>query len=280
MMKFKKHGFVLLPAVLSIFILGLLGVSLASIYSDTFATLSAGKAASSAQQFAQIEAEYLKTLGFDEAATGKHTWNTMEKFVGDADGKEWESQVENVRHMQVSEDNAVDIYKISVRKKGDKTSAYSVEIPLSSQGSNDSMPVGAILPYYGDLSKIPARWRLCDGTESTPDLRDRFLVSTGTEYSLGVVGGAKEIKINQINLPSDGLNGFGYVLNGIHTTWKGNYGVCSGNFYDQSSLHGSDGWQSSQYYISFNTLVSNYWKGTPINIRPPYFAVYYIMKIK
>lgn len=123
MMKFKKHGFVLLPAVLSIFILGLLGVSLASIYSDTFATLSAGKAASSAQQFAQIEAEYLKTLGFDEAATGKHTWNTMEKFVGDADGKEWESQVEHVRHMQVSEDNAVDIYKISVRKKGDKTSA-------------------------------------------------------------------------------------------------------------------------------------------------------------
>lgn len=167
MMKFKKHGFVLLPAVLSIFILGLLGVSLASIYSDTFATLSAGKAASSAQQFAQIEAEYLKTLGFDEAATGKHTWNTMEKFVGDADGKEWESQVEHVRHMQVSEDNAVDIYKISVRKKGDKTSAYSVEIPLSSQSGGSSKA-------FGDFISIDRSWK---ATHSG------FLIAGGSDRS-------------------------------------------------------------------------------------------------
>lgn len=266
MMKFKKHGFVLLPAVLSIFILGLLGVSLASIYSDTFATLSAGKAASSAQQFAQIEAEYLKTLGFDEAATGKHTWNTMEKFVGDADGKEWESQVENVRHMQVSEDNAVDIYKISVRKKGDKTSAYSVEIPLSSQSGGDNFPIGTILPYIGELNKIPKKWALCDGTNGTPDLRDRVLQSYGVN-SKGLF-----LEAGLPNITGDFLVEYSSVT--------GAFASASPPFTPNACGTSKDPYWVGDGWINFSASRSNTIYGKSTTVQPPAYTVYYIIKLK
>lgn len=114
---FKRKGFVLMPAILSIFILGMLGVSLASIYSDTFSVLTAGKEASLSGSYAGLESEYLKALGYDEAGTGAHNWGTMEKFLGDDEGKQWESKVEKLRHIDISEDNGVDIYRISTRKK-------------------------------------------------------------------------------------------------------------------------------------------------------------------
>ena len=47
-------------------------------------------------------------------------------------------------------------------------------VVVTSQGSN-ILPIGTILPYIGDLSKIPHGWFLCDGTNGTPDLRDKFL---------------------------------------------------------------------------------------------------------
>lgn len=35
---------------------------------------------------------------------------------------------------------------------------------------------GAILLWYGLIATIPSGWRLCDGTNGTPDLRDKFVV--------------------------------------------------------------------------------------------------------
>lgn len=42
------------------------------------------------------------------------------------------------------------------------------------------MPLGTILAYNGDITKIPKNWHLCDGTDGTPDLRDKFLEGVGT----------------------------------------------------------------------------------------------------
>ena len=36
------------------------------------------------------------------------------------------------------------------------------------------------MSYVGSLEQIPAGWFLCDGTNGTPDLRDRFLEGSGT----------------------------------------------------------------------------------------------------
>ena len=39
-------------------------------------------------------------------------------------------------------------------------------------------PVGSIIAYSGLLGSIPSNWHICDGTDGTPDLRDRFLRGT------------------------------------------------------------------------------------------------------
>lgn len=37
------------------------------------------------------------------------------------------------------------------------------------------IPVGGIIMWSGNADEIPGGWKLCDGTEDAPDLRDRFI---------------------------------------------------------------------------------------------------------
>jgi microcystin-dependent protein len=41
------------------------------------------------------------------------------------------------------------------------------------------MPVGSIISWYGDITKLPTGWVKCDGTNDTPDLRGRTVVGVG-----------------------------------------------------------------------------------------------------
>jgi len=38
------------------------------------------------------------------------------------------------------------------------------------------VPIGGIILWSGTVASIPASWQLCDGTNGTPDLRDKFVV--------------------------------------------------------------------------------------------------------
>ena len=65
--------------------------------------------------------------------------------------------------------------------------------------------VGVISMWSGDLASLPAAWQLCDGTNGTPDLRDRFVVGSGGGYVGGSMGGAVHSKLAVDNLPSHTL---------------------------------------------------------------------------
>jgi hypothetical protein len=49
--------------------------------------------------------------------------------------------------------------------------------------------VGFIGMYSGAVEDIPAGWQLCDGTNGTPDLRDKFVAGAGGALSVGDTGG-------------------------------------------------------------------------------------------
>jgi hypothetical protein len=64
------------------------------------------------------------------------------------------------------------------------------------------MPTGMIIMWGGLISNIPAGWQLCDGTNGTPDLRDRFIVGAGNNYNVGDAGGLATNTLITAQLPS------------------------------------------------------------------------------
>lgn len=49
---------------------------------------------------------------------------------------------------------------------------------------------GVITAFAGNLGNIPPGWFLCDGTNGTPDLRDKFIPATGPIFSVGDEAGS------------------------------------------------------------------------------------------
>jgi len=46
---------------------------------------------------------------------------------------------------------------------------------------NGTIPVGGIIMWSGTIANIPTGWALCDGSNSTPDLRNKFVVAAGSD---------------------------------------------------------------------------------------------------
>lgn len=65
-----------------------------------------------------------------------------------------------------------------------------------------AFPEGGIIEWYGDIMAIPTGWKLCDGTNGTPDLRDRFVIGAGLTYAVGAVGGQTTVTLTAPQLPS------------------------------------------------------------------------------
>lgn len=82
----------------------------------------------------------------------------------------------------------------------------------------DPIPSGVIVMWSGAISAIPSGWVICDGTNSTPNLTDRFVLhadadSAGTN-DVGDTGGSRTISEAQMpahvhaeTVPSSGTGG-------------------------------------------------------------------------
>jgi microcystin-dependent protein len=73
---------------------------------------------------------------------------------------------------------------------------------------NQAIPIGAIIMWSG--STAPTGWQLCDFSDilsgplagqKTPDLRDRFVVGTGTSYAIGDTGGSNTVTLTEQQMP-------------------------------------------------------------------------------
>jgi microcystin-dependent protein len=65
-----------------------------------------------------------------------------------------------------------------------------------------AFPVGGIIIWSGSIAAIPVSWQLCDGTNGTPNLRDRFIVGAGTSYGVGATGGANTVTLDATMIPA------------------------------------------------------------------------------
>jgi len=72
--------------------------------------------------------------------------------------------------------------------------------------STSGVPSGTIVMWSGSVASIPSGWKLCDGTNGTPDLSGKFIVgySSGNEdYNvIGNTGGANNVTLTTNQIPS------------------------------------------------------------------------------
>ena len=117
------------------------------------------------------------------------------------------------------------------------------------------IPVGGIIMWSG--ASVPPGWALCDGTLSTPDLRDRFIVGAGSggSYTIGDTGGYDSVTLTVDQIPAHTHTAY---TEGTGTP-PGGVATSSGN--GSSADTGSTGGGQSH------------------ENRPPYYALAFIMKI-
>ena len=63
------------------------------------------------------------------------------------------------------------------------------------QTSAEGFTRGMVLAWARAVADIPAGWQFCDGSNGTPNMRDRFIIGAGTTYTLLATGGAATINL-------------------------------------------------------------------------------------
>ena len=147
------------------------------------------------------------------------------------------------------------------------------------------IPSGGIFLWSGSIGSIPAGYVLCNGSNGTPDLRDRFVVGAGSTYSVDATGGsANAIVVTHTHTASTASNGtHNHDVIGTKSDGYTVYGA--DKFYTVSSSPPSQyvdalkstGILSAGAHNHSVTVDSAGNSGTNANL-PPYYALCYIMK--
>lgn len=64
------------------------------------------------------------------------------------------------------------------------------------------VPIGTIVFWSGSADEVPTDWHICDGTDGTVDLRDKFILAAGTNHAVGSTGGAEEVTLTAAQMPN------------------------------------------------------------------------------
>jgi hypothetical protein len=78
-----------------------------------------------------------------------------------------------------------DIIQVTVNTQAESIGKIQTDISnlVTSIANFSAIPIGCIVMWGGTVNSIPSGWRLCDGTNNTPDLRDRFVIGARSDSS-------------------------------------------------------------------------------------------------
>jgi microcystin-dependent protein len=147
------------------------------------------------------------------------------------------------------------------------------------QSAASNVPVQGVIMYQGNISNFDENGRgkietdvylygICNGNTYndivSPDLRDRFIVGAGNQYALGDNGGLSAVKLAVKDLPAHSHTYTDAVVYGKNTK-------------DAEAGHSDTNFEG--YTDSLNKTTGNTGAGHAHENRPPYYALYYIIKI-
>jgi microcystin-dependent protein len=143
------------------------------------------------------------------------------------------------------------------------------------------IPTGGIIIWSGAANAIPSGWLLCNGSNGTPDLRNRFVVGAGSTYAVAATGGsADSIVVSHTHTASTNTTGahtHASATGGVFLTTAGGE-IMAGGFdvpFNRTSTNATTA--SAGDHSHTVTVDSTGSSGTNANL-PPYYALCYIMK--
>ena len=147
-----------------------------------------------------------------------------------------------------------------------------------------SAPVGTITTYDGDIADLPEGWHVCDGTNGTPDMADKFIQGTTQQSEIGVSAGDNWYQLKLENLPPT------EILIRSNQAKIIDQGRGKTHSFSPSTTNLTGAVQN--YYcdvgggavVFFNKMSAKVkvdgWQDKPIEKQPPYKKIIYIMRVK
>jgi microcystin-dependent protein len=142
--------------------------------------------------------------------------------------------------------------------------------------------------WSGTVDQIPAGWQLCDGTNGSPDLRDRFILGVRADENPGETGGSHQMTLTLDNMPKH-KHGFTTDAAGSHshyvdiqqdyaTFWIG--GLVPTNLcYPTGGIFNPWGDTEPGGSHAHTGTTDEQGKSAPFDSRPAYYRMAFIMKL-
>ena len=167
---------------------------------------------------------------------------------------------------------------------------------LNTLAGGAAVPTGGIIMWSGSVASIPSGWVLCNGSNSTPDLRNRFVVGAGSSYGVNATGGSTTDSITTnsagghnhggntgstaVTIPRDGWGNSGSHFSSGFASTSGRLIAGTGQTETGETLESMkhvSGDRSFSHTHSISTQ-GNHNHTATVDTVPPYYALAYIMK--
>lgn len=171
-------------------------------------------------------------------------------------------------------------------------------VTLTASQLNTPVPSGLIAMWSGAVNAIPGGWFLCNGSNGTPDLRDRFIVGAGSTYAVGATGGANTVTLSESQIPghthditattgsagshthtvNDPGHVHSYTSPGGTGTIAGGFGISAIAAVTGAAVTGISLNAAGAHTHTITASAATTGGGQAHENRPPYYALAYIMK--
>lgn len=163
------------------------------------------------------------------------------------------------------------------------------KINLGNKCFGSVLPIGSIVMFYANnINNLPSNWKVCDGSNGTPDLRDRFIIGTGTDnYTKdGNWNIVNAVTLEYKNLPhhthnvnalTTGNTNYPYFLTSLDTFLHTADSDGNTTNKDRYLFHSTGNYSQQNNLVTTTTVSNNTVSSMGVY---KYFKLIFIMKIK
>ena len=160
---------------------------------------------------------------------------------------------------------------------------------ILNQTSLGDIPIGGIILWSGSISNIPKNYSLCNGSNGTPNLTDKFVIGAGDTYDVGSSGGESTHTLtisempqhnhaNDLSIESAGSHSHSFNLYRPGNSLSSVRAADAETNMPTSPVGTNRTGSSGTHTHTISGSIENSGNSQPHNNMPPYYALCYIMR--